>query len=297
MNKAMLFIPRKLTLPSSWYGHIPFVGWLINQHRQKTIVELGTHYGDSYFAICQSVLENDTGSKCYSIDTWQGDEQSGYYGEEVYTEFFAYHQQVYSGFSSIMRMTFDEANKYFNEDEIDLLHIDGLHTYEAVKHDFETWLPKMSNCGIILFHDINVHERNFGVWRLWEELKKKYTHFHFNHSHGLGILFVGSESHPVLVKLRTMANDDIIRDLFSRLGELVVLRCPTQNAHKTQLEQDAQITNLNQTLAERDRQIANLKQVVSSKENIENKLTAIYSSKTWKLINFIQKAFRYKINE
>jgi hypothetical protein len=69
-----------------------------------------------------------------------------------------------------------------------LLHIDGIHTYEAVRHDFECWLPKVRPGGIILLHDTSVVADNFGVWRVWEELEKIFPAFAFQHSSGLGVI-------------------------------------------------------------------------------------------------------------
>ena len=69
------------------------------------------------------------------------------------------HHRRYESFSTLLRMTFDQALEQFQDRSVDLLRHDGCHAYEAVKRDYETWLPKMSESGIILFHDTAVFER------------------------------------------------------------------------------------------------------------------------------------------
>lgn len=187
--EAAIFKPELLREPYSWVGHIPFAFWLIQKHRPSLVVELGVHTGNSYFAFCQSVLRAGLAAKCYAIDTWDGDKHSGEYSETVFKNFIEENNKYYKEISYPIRSTFNNALPLFENNSIDLLHIDGLHTYDAVKHDFESWFPKLSHNAIVLFHDIVVDEKDFGVKKFWAELKVQFPkNIEFSHSHGLGVL-------------------------------------------------------------------------------------------------------------
>ncbi|MFC1980537.1 class I SAM-dependent methyltransferase, partial [Chloroflexota bacterium] len=205
-----LTVPRRLTSYSAWQEHIPFAMWLVDVLRPKIIVELGTQYGDSYCAFCQGVQELKLETSCYAIDAWQGDPHTGYYGPEVLTNLRAHHDPLYGSFSCLIQSTFDEALPYFGDGTIDLLHIDGYHPYESVKHDFESWLPKMSSSGVVLFHDINVRGKDFGIRRFWEEVRAKYPHFEFLHCHGLGLLAAGKVQSEELKALLGTNSEGIV---------------------------------------------------------------------------------------
>ena len=174
----------------SWSDHIPFAFDLVAALRPAVIVELGTHSGESYFAFCQAVHENKTDSRSYAVDLWQGDEHAGRYGEEVFQSVTRHNARHYTDFSQLLRESFDVAARQFSEGSIDLLHIDGLHTLEAVRHDFQQWAPKVRSGGVILLHDTAVRSEGFGVWRLWEELARggAGASFEFHHGFGLGVL-------------------------------------------------------------------------------------------------------------
>lgn len=172
----------------NWSGHLPFAADLIVATKPSLIVELGTHYGESYFGFCQAIQDNGIHCAAYAVDTWRGDPQSGEYGPAVFDHVSSYNASNYASFSSLLRMTFDDASSHFTDGTIDLLHLDGCHTYDALKKDFETWIPKVSAGGVVLIHDIAMRQGDFGAWRLWEEIADNFPRFAFQHSCGLGVL-------------------------------------------------------------------------------------------------------------
>ncbi len=241
---------------SAWLAHAPFMFWLIGAHRPGVFVELGTHTGFSFFAACQAITRHGTGTRAYAVDTWRGDEHSGAYGEEVFLRAYRYAERHYAGFASLLRGTFDETLPYFEDGSIDLLHIDGRHYYDDVRHDLEAWLPKLSPRGVVLLHDTNVRERGFGVSRLFEEARTRYRGFEFVHGHGMGVLAVGAASSTdvdaLLAAEPRSELESTVRAMYARLGDVI---------EQTWRREVAELDGLGaaQELAERTRELDQLR--------------------------------------
>lgn len=215
---------------STWVDHIPFAYDLVAEHRPRLLVELGTHHGMSFYAFCQSMVENHVDGVAYAVDTWEGDDHTGPYGPDVFAGVQEHLRNEYHGFSYQLRMRFDEALDQFNDETVDLLHIDGFHTYDAVKNDFETWYPKVAPGGIILLHDVRARLEDFGVWRFWDELVcSDSATFTFNQGFGLGVLRKPGGPATVGPLIDTMFGRDenekvALRELYVAISRAVLLR-------------------------------------------------------------------------
>ncbi len=219
--EPLFWRPQRLGQDSAWTAHVPFAHWLVAVARPRVLVELGTHNGVSYSAFCHAVLRARLATRCFAVDTWEGDEHAGHYGNEVFDDFNRFHEANFSAFSKLLRSTFDAALPYMPDGSIDILHIDGLHSYDAVRHDFASWLPKLSARAVVLFHDTNERARGFGVWRCFAELREKYAGFEFIHEHGLGVLAVGRDvpaDVAALCELSDPADIGAVRERFSHFG-------------------------------------------------------------------------------
>jgi predicted O-methyltransferase YrrM len=223
LTRAAFYMPSLITT-SAWLEHAPFASWLISAQRPRSIVELGTHFGFSFCVFCEAVTREYTQTPCTAIDTWKGDEHAGFYNEKVFVGLRQYIQRY--PFGRLVRSTFDAAVGGFQDGSIDLLHIDGRHGYNDVRHDFLTWKPKLSDSAIVLFHDTAEKDRGFGVYRFWNDLRAEHPHFTFDHGHGLGVLAVGpnipASTRPLFLADRRAT--ELIRMAYSTLGAAVSLK-------------------------------------------------------------------------
>jgi hypothetical protein len=271
--------------PSAWWQHVPIAHWLTFALRPERVVELGSHYGVSFFAFCEAAEAFSPHTFVYAVDTWGGDEHAGYYDEDVYNKVLRHWEDHHRVRSRLVRSTFDLAAEHFEDKSIDILHIDGLHTYDAVKHDYETWLPKLKDEAIVLFHDINVREREFGVWKLWQAIKDDNSTHEVLNGHGLGILVFGENMHKKLAELpASLSTLQAKGEILEKLAQLSLdLASGLAAADQARAEADQARAEADQARAEADQARAEADQARAEVKQVAHNLRSMQESRIWKL--------------
>lgn len=166
-------------IASAWCGHRKFAEFLVDHYKDPIVVELGVDYGFSTFVFANAI--NNTNGKIYGIDLFLGDIHTGF--RNTYNSVINNIKDHNLKNIEIIVGDFTEiSNKW--ETPINILHIDGLHTYDAVKNDFNNWNKYLTDDGVVIFHDVSVPY--FGVKHFFKKLAYGFK-LYFIHSAGLGI--------------------------------------------------------------------------------------------------------------
>ena len=162
----------------NWRDHRQFADWLVRIKKPETVVDLGVDYGYSTFCFALPEIGH-----VYGIDSFEGDSQAGV--RNTYDYVLEKQKELELTNITLIKGFFDDVVKTWNK-PIDILHIDGFHTYEAVKNDFEKWSPFVKENGIILMHDTCVEKEGYGVGQFFKEITLPKTNF--RHCNGLGVV-------------------------------------------------------------------------------------------------------------
>ena len=149
---------------------------ILQKRKPLFILEIGTLNGGTLFLFTRVVRED---ALIISIDLPGGPFGSGYSPDRIplYKSFALEQQQLYliRG-NSHEQSTLMKVKEILNDNQLDFLFIDGDHTYEGVKKDFEMYSPLVREGGLIALHDIvyHPHAPRCRVSDFWYEIRRKY---------------------------------------------------------------------------------------------------------------------------
>jgi predicted O-methyltransferase YrrM len=147
--------------------------------KPKRVMELGTGKGGNLFLLSRASPED---AKIISLDMRGGPYGAGYPSWKILLlQSFKHGDQemILVDADSHNIETRDKIRSILNNEKLDVLFIDGDHTYEGVKKDFELYSPFVRSGGLIAFHDI-VDARKLdptcNVNLFWNEIKDNYKY-------------------------------------------------------------------------------------------------------------------------
>ena len=156
---------------------------IVNAINPKVIIEIGTANGGTLFLFSRIASEDAT---IISVDLPGGMFLSKYVKFSGYGGYPKWRIPLYKSFALVNQhlhlikadshnqATLEEVKGLLNGRDVDFLFIDGDHSYEGVKKDFEMYSPLVKNGGIIAFHDLI---SACDVSKLWSEIKGDYIDY------------------------------------------------------------------------------------------------------------------------
>lgn len=147
----------------------------------KGVLEIGTCMGGTLLVLCRTAHPEATVISVDLPGAANGDPHSGF-SRPLFRLFKKAKQSLHLlREDSHLPETRDRVRAILAANEsIDLLFIDGDHSYKGVKADFDLYAPLVRKGGIVAFHDIAFHrfrerDRCF-VDVFWNEIKSGYRH-------------------------------------------------------------------------------------------------------------------------
>jgi cephalosporin hydroxylase len=156
-------------------SEIASLGNIVKELKPKTVLEIGTRKGGTLFLFSRLA---DAEATVVSVDLPGGEFGGGYpeWKIELYQSFRLPQQTMHLvRADSHAPETHERVQSIFGRNPIDFVFLDGDHTYEGVKKDFEFYSKLVRKGGVIAFHDIANHppESSCRVDKFWNEIKKE----------------------------------------------------------------------------------------------------------------------------
>jgi predicted O-methyltransferase YrrM len=178
LEEAIDFCVDRPILLAQVRSEIVELGKILQASPPRRSLEIGTNYGGTLLMLCTL---SPPGARIISIDLPGGRFGGGYPVRKIplYKRFPRSGQRLHLiRADSHAAKTKQRVLRILSGEPLDYLFLDGDHSYDGVRRDFEMYAPLVSSGGIVAFHDIVVHqpETRCEVKKFWNEIKQRYRH-------------------------------------------------------------------------------------------------------------------------
>lgn len=149
-----------------WFTYANFYSFIVKKFPSNShFVEVGSWKGMSSAYMAVEIINSNKNIKFDCVDTWLGTVSDGHQQEHYVSsgklyDLFIENMKPVEKYYTPIRLTSIEAAKLYKDKSLDFVFIDADHTYDAVKSDILSWLPKIKSGGVIGGHDYISRERN-----------------------------------------------------------------------------------------------------------------------------------------
>jgi predicted O-methyltransferase YrrM len=188
IDDLMSFLSDRAKTKSDINEHLELLYRIVVETDAQKIVELGTRSGNSTCALVIGAFR--TGGHVVSVDNGMGDEYTGelrtFSAVAETSDLITHKLGLADHWTLVNRDDLEFAEEY--HDEIDVLFIDTVHSYEQTKKELDAWGNKVVSGGFIVIHDtVSFPEQNVAIWEyLDQHLLSDYVEY--ENCNGLGII-------------------------------------------------------------------------------------------------------------
>jgi predicted O-methyltransferase YrrM len=165
----------------------------VEKIKPRAILEIGTARGGTFFLFSRAAAAN---ALLVSLDLPAGRWGGGYsnWRTWIFRRLLLPGQSAYFvRANSHSAAALERVKRVLGGRSLDVLYIDGDHSYEGVKADFDMYSGLVRPGGLIIFHDIAQHkpEHDCHVDQLWTEVRDRFPHSEIIQDPGQGWAGIG----------------------------------------------------------------------------------------------------------
>jgi predicted O-methyltransferase YrrM len=153
---------------------------MVRERQPRVVVEIGTRIGGTFYGLCKTAAPDAT---LVSIDL-PGGPFGGGYEESHLPRLRSYARPHQTTFfirgDSHDASTLEQLQTFLGDRPVDVLFIDGDHTYEGARMDYDMYAPLVRPGGLVAFHDIvpapapnRADKPASEVDRVWDDVKSQ----------------------------------------------------------------------------------------------------------------------------